>query len=322
MKILLPSFAILAGMLLAIFGSASDSQESSASTPPRLLAPLRERQVPVTSEVVLATAHAPLPQSPAQTILERTRNELDRLEHLSARVRYRVALFDKELIGAGTYFQSGAGQQKKLRYELRLQADESVLGGLQICDGRYVWTNSETFAGPLLTRIDLRRLRQRRARLETVDAEELWAWGGLPKLLLNLETSFHWDQALNGYLEADKTPVWSIRGLWRGEHYAKLVPQSTPSAGETVLGGFPAQVPGSVTLYIRQQDFFPQRIEYRRPPTGAKGDLPPDQWVPCVLIEFTDIVTDRALDPAIFEFQPGKQQEVVDLTENMLGPVK
>jgi hypothetical protein len=170
----------------------------------------------------------------------------------------------------------------------------------------------------MLTRIDLRRIYQRREQLGSKTPEEIWAWGGLPKLLKNLEASFQWDQALTGYLEADHTPAWSIRGMWRGEEYAKLVPQQVPPAGEMVLGGFPAQVPGSVTLYIRQQDYFPQRIEYRRPPPGAKENTPPEEWVPCVMVEFTDISTDRPIEPSVFEFQPGKQQEVVDLTDNLL----
>lgn len=318
MKILLPGFAILLGMLLALFGSATEDPDATASIPLAPLAMPRERQVSHTSEVIRASYAAPVQQTPAQRILERARGELDRLEQISARVRYRVALFDQELIGAGTYFQSGAGQQKKLRYELRLQAQDNVIGGLQVCDGRYVWSNSETFAGPILTRVDLRRLRQRREQLGSDVPEELWAWGGLPKLLKNLESSFQWDQVQPGYFEADKSLAWSIRGMWRGEEYAKLVPQQAPQPGETVLGGFPAQVPGSVTLFIRQQDYFPQRIEYSRPPVGAEGNVPPEEWVPCVMIEFTDIATDRPIEPAVFEFQPGKQQEVVDLTDNML----
>ena len=318
MKILLPSFAILLGVLLALLGSASDSRESVASTPhaPQLLTP--ERQLPVSNETPAPVAPAPPQANSAQRILERTRYELDRLEQFSARIRVRVALFDQELIGAGTYFQSGAGQQKKLRSELRLQTGDSIIGAIQVCDGRYVWSNAETFAGPLLTRIDLRRIHQRRAQLNEELPEELWAWGGLPKLLKNLETSFQWDQAHAGYLEADKTPAWSIRGMWRGEAYATLVPAQAGQVAGGVLGGFPPQLPGSVTLYIRQHDYLPQRIEYRRPPLGAKGNVPPEEWVPCVLIEFTDISTDRPIEPGTFDFQPGKQQEVVDLTDNLL----
>src|SRR4051812_21497787 len=116
MKILLPGFAILLGMLLALFGTATDGEDVAASVPLAPLAPLRERQVPNSSEVIQVAFSSPIPQTPAQRILERTRDELDRLPHFSARVRYRVALFDQELIGAGTYFQSGVGQQKKLRY--------------------------------------------------------------------------------------------------------------------------------------------------------------------------------------------------------------
>lgn len=317
MKILLPGFAILLGMLLALFGSANELADPAANPTLQTLAPWREHQTAVEPAAVPAAAPVAVQQTPAQRILERTRNEMDRIEQFSARVRYRVALFDQELIGAGTYFQSGAGQQKKLRFELRLQAQDAVIGAMQVCDGRYVWSNTETFAGPLLTRLDLRRLRQRREQLGVELPEELWAWGGLPKLLKNLETAFQWDQALTGYLEAEKMPAWSIRGMWRGEEYAKLVPQAQPSS-EGIMSGFPSQVPGCILLYIRQQDYFPQRIEYRRPPLGAKGNVPVEEWVPCVMIEFTDIVTDRQIEPGIFEFQPGKQQEVVDVTDNVL----
>jgi hypothetical protein len=322
MKILLPGFAILLGVLLALLSSASDGRESVASTPNAPPTPIREHQVPVSTELVAAEPAIVAASSPqatsAQRILERTRYELDRLEQFSARVRFRVALFDQELIGAGTYFQTGVGQQKKLRSELRLQTGDTVVGALQVCDGRYVWSNTETFLGPMLTRVDLRRLRQRREQLGQELPEELWAWGGMPKLLKSLETSFQWDQAQTGYLEADKSPAWSIRGMWRGEEYAKLVPQQAGQIAGGVLGGFPPQLPGSVTIYIRQKDYFPARIEYRRPPLGTKKNVPPDEWVPCVMIEFTDIATDRPIEPGTFEFQPGKQQEVVDLTDNLM----
>ena len=318
MKILLPGFAILLGVLLALLGSASDVRESAASTPLAPLTPVRGRQILVSTAAGTTAAPTPPQTTPAQRILERTRYELDRLEHFSARVRVRIALFDQELIGAGTYFQSGVGQEKKLRCELRLQTGDTVIGALQVCDGRYVWTNTETFGGPMLTRIDLRRLRHRREQLNAELPEELWAWGGMPKLLKNLEATFQWDQAQAGYLEADKTPAWSIRGMWRGEEYARLVPQQAGQIAGGVLGGFPPQLPGSVTLYIRQNDYFPQRIEYRRPPLGAKGNVPPEDWVQCVVIEFTDISADRPIEPGTFEFQLGKQQEVVDLTDNFL----
>jgi hypothetical protein len=322
MKILLPGFAILLGVLLALFSSATEDRDAAASTPIAPLAAPRERDLFVASTADTAAGPAPQATAPqpsaAQRILERTRFEVDRLEQFSARVRVRVALFDQDLIGAGTYFQTGVGQQKKLRSELRLQTGETVVSAFQVCDGRYAWSNTETFIGPMLTRVDLRRLRQRREQAGAELPEELWAWGGLPKLLKQLETNFQWDQAQTGYLEADKTPAWSIRGMWRGAEYAKLVPQQAGQVAGGVLEGFPPQIPGSVTLYIRQTDYFPQRIEYRRPPLGAKGNVPPEDWVPCVMIEFTDIATDRPIEPATFEFQPSKQQEVVDLTENLL----
>lgn len=327
MKILLPGFAILLGVLLALLSSATEGRDATASTPVAPLAPERDKLIPISTETTAVAAPTPQGTAPAgtvpqptaaQQILERTRQELDRLEQFSARIRVRVALFDQDLIGAGTYFQTGTGQQKKLRYELRLQTGETAMSAFQVCDGRYVWTNSETFIGPMLTRVDLRRLRYRQEQSDTELPHELWAWGGMPKLLKQLETNFQWDQAQAGYLEADKTPAWSIRGMWRGEEYAKLVPQQAGQVADGVLGGFPPQIPGSVTLYIRQQDYFPQRIEYRRPPLGAKGNVPPEEWVPCVMIEFTDITTDRPIDPGTFDFQPGKQQEIVDLTDNLL----
>ncbi len=318
MKILLPGFAILSGILLALFSSATEDRDATASTPLTPPAPLRERETLVATDSIAAAVPAPSQATPAQQILERTRQELDRLEQFSARIRVRVALFDQDLIGAGTYFQTGTGQEKKLRYELRLQTGETAVSAFQVCDGRYVWTNNETFIGPMLTRVDLRRLRHRQEQSGAELPQDLWAWGGMPKLLKQLETNFQWDQAQTGYLEADKTPAWSIRGMWRGEEYAKLVPQQAGQVAGGVLGGFPPQIPGCVTLYIRQHDYFPQRIEYSRPPLGAKGNVPPEEWVPCVMIEFTDITTDRPIEPGTFEFQPGKQQEIVDLTDNLL----
>jgi hypothetical protein len=244
----------------------------------------------------------------------------------------QIDLFDQQLIGTGGYWQNGAGAEKQLRFELRVQRDTQYTSWLQICDQRYLWTATESVGGPLLTRLDLRKIQvaqEQQWGYSTFTAGVIWNWGGLPKLLHVLENHFHWDQALPGTLEPNKTAAWAITGTWRGEVLQTLAPEVAASLaqGQSLdANRMAGQLPGQVTLYIRQGDFFPQRIEYRRPPalpSGWKtgGESSAAEWPLCAVLEFTDVAFDEPLDARIFQYHSGRQ-EVLDVTENVLLSLK
>jgi len=290
----------------------SQQSQSANSTPP----------TPPVS--LLASSNEKMLAAVALPILERAREELQRRESMSARVRYQINLFEQQLIGSGGYWQSGRGSDKRVRFELRVQRSEDYSHWLQVCDGRYVWTAAETLNGPLLTRLDLNRIRKQQELqwgYTTFSDGVLWDWGGLPKMLKVLEQNFTWSRAVSGVLEPDKTPAWALTGEWKPKNLAALVPEQAAriaAAPTPTFELFPPQIPARITLYIRQQDFFVQRIEYRSP-QGVRGgaELPPEQWPVALTLEFTDVVFDQRLDEQIFAYQPGRQ-EVLDVTDNVL----
>jgi hypothetical protein len=327
MKILLPSFALLIGMALAILQGATDGLlgdkpanfESlpSSEQPAIAIEPTNTIAEP-TPPVLATTANA------AQQILDRTRNELQRHASIKARIRYQINLFDQQLIGAGTYFQAGAGPEKKMRYELRVQRADEVTSWTQVCDGRFLWTAADTWNEPVLTRLDLKLIRTRQEQKTGTSSfveGSPWTWAGLPKLIRSLQDHFQFESATSGVLDPGQTAAWALRGTWKGPMLGNLWPEQQSglqSGGAIPWSNMPGQFPGTVTIYVRQSDYFPLRIEYRRPPDGKHKELTPDQFVACTLLDFTDIELNRELPASVFEYQPAKQQELLDVTENVL----
>ncbi|MGC4006577.1 MAG: hypothetical protein QM811_27030 [Pirellulales bacterium] len=313
MKILLPGFALAAGIVLAVWegrDATGTSVAPTAQTPAAL----------PTSTAVAASA-----ADPAAAIFDRAKSELQRRRTIQARVRYQIDLFDQRLIGAGSYFQSGDAGEKKSRLELRMQMGDELIAWTECCDGRFVWSAGETGFGRQLSRLDLKRIRQKQEQLRGVSSftdGSPWLWAGVPKLLNELGAHFEWDRAKTGYFEPDNAAAWSMRGMMRKSSMTWLLPKQTAAVEAATTPGqfraFPQQMPGCVSLYIQQDSYFPRRIEYRRPSQDKDDQTPPERWPLCVVMEFTDVVLDRDLDDSVFLFEPNKQEELLDTTDGML----
>ncbi|MDX1961623.1 MAG: hypothetical protein SFX18_00630 [Pirellulales bacterium] len=264
-------------------------------------------------------------QQIATSLLERARQELSLRPALTATIRMQVDLLDQQLIGSGQYWQTGTGADTRVRWEMRVQHGAQATPWLQIADGRYVWTSARTIGGPLITRLDLQRLRYAQLKslgYDPLDTGEIWAWAGLPQFLQNVEKHWQLQSVVGGTLEPRQTAAWALHARWQPSSLQSLAP---PPAGEKsaepgVPFQWPPHLPAALTLYLRQSDFLPLRWEYRRPPADD-STLPPEQWPICLIVELVDPLTPAEIDSRIFKFYPAKQ-ELLDVTENVITSLK
>lgn len=235
---------------------------------------------------------------------------------ISAGLRYRIDIFEQQLLGSGNYWQLGYADHKKSRLELKIQIGEHLSSVRQTCDGRFLWVHRDLPGGTVLIRYDLRRIREALAQSQTTPATSVdanWmALGGLSKLLDGLSGNFEFGVAEANQLQ--EVPVWVIEGRWRPERLASLVPEWREAilAGEQVpVAQLPAQLPERVRVVLGRDDRFPYRIEYLRRDEN-------DQWKEILTMEFFEVRL-GGIPPRreLFVYEPG-DQEYFDHTMRML----
>ena len=92
---------------------------------------------------------------------------MGRAESISARVRQRVRVDDRVVVGAGRYVQSGLGEDQRYRYESSMQSDTETFDLLEVSDGLFAWSYRRLGPQPpQLERLDVRRIRERLFQLK------------------------------------------------------------------------------------------------------------------------------------------------------------
>jgi hypothetical protein len=250
---------------------------------------------------------------------------------VAADLRFKVEAFGHELVGSGRYLQLGAGAEKLLRLELKMQVAGKPATLQEICGPRYCWIRRDVPpAAPTLGRVDLQDLRQalaRRAIDQPSGVMPLDGWlmlGGLPRLLASLDKNFDFGPAKAEelqYKSSDGTikrlPTWVIEGEWKPDRLAALLGQSVDQPPPAEL---PEQIPHRVQLVLGRTEeilpLFPYRITYLRLPKvdeqGRAGELAPRELVK---LELFNVYPKSDIDPREFDYQPaGQELEVQDLT--------
>ncbi len=328
MKIVLPIFAIAAGVLVAQWLGAADSTTNSDADFRSESAPITARQ-PGDAETSASSASSIEANSPrvpadypasnqAATVLERAIAVLAEATSVSARLRHRINLFDHELIGSGLYEQQGQGSERRVRMELKIQLGDKLASQLQVVDDRYLWTYQDTLTGPLITQLDLKRIAnaEQKAYGQPTLSNGTFAVAGLPKLLTGLRDHFVFTKVEGGYLGS--TAVWALEGTWRPDRLPALfADQPTNGAvGDVFDFEKKPQLPERVIVFITQETMFLQRIEYHR-----RSDSMPDDknsgFAPVVTLEFFDIRFNEPINVSQFIYEPGPQP-VADVTDSYL----
>ena len=248
---------------------------------------------------------------------------------ISAEMRYRIDAFGHELVGTGNYLQYGAGPEKLLRLDLRMQVGDKAATVQEIRGAESYWVRRDVPpAPPSLGRVDLNQLRKSIAAGTIPTAGDVlpqgeWIMlGGLARLVTALDQNFAFGQPRAEELQfqaADgkstvKLPIWVVAGEWRPDRLAALTAREPGKAK-----ALPEQLPDRVEMVLgRTEDvlpLFPYRITYLRTAaadTKTKKDAadgPPRELLTLELFN----VSRKRIDEREFQYQPG-DQDVQNLT--------
>jgi hypothetical protein len=338
MKKSLPCLSALASLALATAATAQSAPE-------------------VSSDGVAASQSISAPATAADVeggnrMLRQIAGQLERRASVTAGLGYAVDVCGRQLSGRGRYWQQGRGEEMRLRLELEVQGQDSIL--LQVSNSRFLWVDRRLPTGRFVTRIDLRQLRAD-PTLAASNLDEIqpggagWSAlqpsltaqsGGLPSMIAALAENFSFlppqamliaiDSPVGG--EPTKTPVFAVVGHWKLDRLGVLVDGPSTGKNEDSSGGpsyaelmqtLPEQLPQEVLLLVGQADLFPYRIEYRRleTPTPLSGTGPPIPYQlsnhPMVVMQLSDVAFDVPIAAGQFDYAPG-DADWVDQTTALL----
>jgi len=264
-------------------------------------------------------------QGRAERIVAATLAGLARAQSLSARVRQRVRVGDRVLVGSGRYVQSGLGEDQRFRYESAIKSDTEEFELLEVCDGLFFWTYRKTGSNPpQVERVDLRRVRDRLAKLPGVDPSATSAYlGGVQRVLALLREWFRFSTVHSTVI--DDLAMWNIQGQWSVEGLAGILPtqaEAIRSPSGIAPTELPDGMPYSMRLSISKRELFPLRIEWLAIP----GKRPVAATTPeaVAVLEFYDVHMGEPVDASAFVYKPATEG-LIDCTDtivNQLSPLR
>ena len=251
----------------------------------------------------------------AERIVAAALAAMGRAESISARVRQRVRVDDRVVVGAGRYVQSGLGEDQRYRYESSMQSDTETFDLLEVSDGLFAWSYRRLGPQPpQLERLDVRRIRERLFQLKPADDAAISPYlGGVQRTLALIRDWFRFTTVEPATI--DELPIWKVEGRWCGECLAALLPSHKEAAtkpGGITAAELPDGMPWSVRLSIGKRDLFPFRIEWlaipgRRPVANREPE-------PVAVLELYDVRLGEPVDAAAFVYKPAIEG-LVDFTE-------
>ena len=246
-----------------------------------------------------------------------------RAESVFLKLRQRVRVGDRVLVGTGRYVQAGRGEDLRFRFETTLTGDTETFEIAEICDGLFCWLHRRAGPDPAtLHRIDVQRVRSRLEELQASDPvlDTAMYLGGLQRVLWSARQWFVFSEAVPG--DIDGRPVWLVEGRWNPVPLSVLQPARAEAAQQP--GGIrpeqlPDGMPWAVRFSIGRSDLVLYRLEYLaipgpRPVSGGTVQ-------PIGVIDLVEIQIDGPVDPTAFFYQPATEG-LIDITEpynRMLG---
>jgi hypothetical protein len=324
--------AIAVGLLTVAAGD--DGQPPAASVYSRRAGSTGLARVAAVAGSVPKEAAVPSPDAAAQAerIVASCLATIGRAESVAIKLRQRVRIGDRVLVGTGRYLQAGQGEEQRFRFETALTC-ESVAFGIEsesfelteVSDGLYCWLHQRNGPDPpLLHRVDLRRVRGRLAEIGVADPTDTAPYlAGLQRTLWWVRQWLRFTEALPG--EIDGRPVWIVEGRWPPETLAILLPglagiENRPAGLQPE--DLPDGLPWAVRLAVGRSDLLPQRLEFLAIPGARPVAAGPVDVI--MAIEFVEIEIDGPVDPTAFYYQPATEG-LIDLTDAMvksLGPMR
>jgi hypothetical protein len=237
-------------------------------------------------------------------------------ESVSLRLRQRVRIGTKVLVGVGRYVQSGRGEEQRFRFETSLTCDTESFEATEVSDGLFYWNYRRiSDAPPALERVDVQRVRSRLEELKVPDPQETAPYlGGLQRLLGWTRQWFWFKEAVPG--ELDGRPIWLVTGRTPQPALGLVMPELA-EASKQPDGIRPEMLPDGwpweVRLAIGQSDLLPYRLEF----LGIPGARPvtSHEVEPIAVVEMHEIELNGPVDPANFFYQPATDG-LIDVTTN------
>lgn len=275
---------------------------------------------------------APVVTPEADKLMQTAAKVVCEYQTIEAKIRQRVELLETQLVGSGAYAQQQTrdGSQLLLRLELKILApDQRVLSYQQVCDGPDLWTYQEQVDRAQLTRVDMERVRKAWQTKQSFSAPTglgQLGLGGIPRIVKGLDHSFQFTEASSATL--DERPVYRLRGGWEPHRLLALLPdqQAAIAAGQGInLQKLPKHVPWLVEIDLGQDDYFPYRITYLRPPAGSEKKLAKADFAtltaavqPICQIEFYEVKLNSPINTQLFVYNQTTNLEIVDTTDKLL----
>jgi len=241
-------------------------------------------------------------------------------DSLSLRLRQRVRIGTKVLVGAGRYVQDGRGEEQRFRFETTLtcvsEAVSESFETIEVSDGLYFWNHRRiSDVPPELYRIDVQRVRARLEELKVPDPQETAPHiGGFQRLLWWTRQWFWFKEAVPGDL--DGRPVWFVTGRTPPQALGQVIPELAEAAKqpdglrpEMLPDGWPWEV----RLAVGRSDLLPYQLEF----LGIPGARPvtSHEVEPIAVVEMLEIEVNGPVDPAAFFYQPASDG-LIDVTTN------
>jgi hypothetical protein len=261
----------------------------------------------------------------AERIVASCLAKIGRAESVAIKLRQRVRIGDRVLVGAGRYLQAGQGEEQRFRFETALTC-ESVAFGIEsesfevteVSDGLYLWLHQRNGPDPpVLHRVDLQRVRGRLAELGVADPADMAPYlAGLQRTLWWVRQWFRFTEALPGEIEG--RPVWLVEGRWPPGTLAFLLPERAEldRRREGIQPeDLPDGVPWAVRLAVGRSDLLPRRLELLAIPGPRPVAAGPVEVI--TAIEFVEVELDGPVDPTAFFYQPANEG-LIDLTDAMV----
>jgi len=241
---------------------------------------------------------------------------LGRADSISARLRQRVRIGDRVLVGAGRYVQSGQGEDQRYRLESAMKSDTETFEVLEVCDGLFAWSYRRLGPQPAqIERLDVRRVRERLRALAVADDASISPHlGGLQRTLALVRDWFRFTTVDPAAI--DDMPVWVVVGRWNPDALAAILPDRAEAARRPegiAAEELPDGMPWCVRLSIGRRDLFPFRIEWLAIP--GRRPVSPGPPEPIAVMELYEVRLGEPVDAAAFVYKPAAEDGLLDLTD-------
>jgi hypothetical protein len=275
---------------------------------------------------------APVAAAQAERIVASSLAAIGRADSVAIKLRQRVRIGNRVLVGAGRYLQAGQGEDQRFRFETKLTCESGAFGiepesfeVTEVSDGLFCWLHKRNGPDrPQLHRIDLQRVRGRLTELGVADPADAAPYlAGLQRSLWWIRQWFRFTEAVPAEIEG--RPVWLVEGRWPPGAVGLFLPalaEADKRPGGAQPEELPDGVPWIVRLAVGRSDLLPQRLEFLAIPGPRPVAAGPVE--PIMAIEFLEIQLDGPVDPTAFYYQPASE-ELIDLTDvvvRTIGPLR